>query len=86
MLKKEIKRQIIKEYGLHDKDTGSTAVQIALLNERIKNLSLHFRKHKKDHHSKRNYLILIHRRRKLLNYLKKNDFKKFQEVMKKLNV
>lgn len=80
------KQQIISDYKEHTKDTGSASVQIALLTERINQLSDHFKVHKKDHHSRRGLLSMVGKRRRLLNYLKKEDGKKYQEILDKLNL
>ena len=86
MLTKEAKQQIITEYGLNDKDTGSTEVQIALLTARILDLTEHFKTHKKDHSSRRGLLKLVGQRRTLLKYLKKKDLESYREILKKLNL
>ena len=80
------KQEIIKEYKQHDTDTGSPDVQVALLTTRISNLTEHFKKHKKDHHSRRGLLLLINKRRKLLTYLKNSDSNKYKELIKKLGL
>ncbi|HAK47573.1 MAG TPA: 30S ribosomal protein S15 [Spirochaeta sp.] len=86
MLTKEAKQEIITEYGLNDKDTGSTEVQIALLTARILDLTDHFKSHKKDHSSRRGLLKLVGQRRTLLKYLKKKDLDSYREILKKLNL
>ncbi len=86
VLVKDKKKDIIDNYKVHTKDTGSAIVQIALLSERIQALGEHFKSHKKDHHSRRGLLSLVGRRRRLLNYLKKKDVKKYEEVLEKLNL
>ena len=83
---KEKKREIIDSFKVHSRDTGSAEVQVAILTERITNLSEHFKYHKKDFHSRRGPLMLVGRRRRLLNYLKKKDGKKYEEVLEKLNL
>ena len=83
---KEVKTKLIDEFKINEHDTGSTEVQVAILTERIKNLSEHFKVHKKDNHSKRGFMALINRRKRLLNYLKRKDFDKYQEVIKKLGL
>ncbi len=85
-LAKEMKREIISNFGHHEGDTGSTEVQIALLTKRIQVLTEHFKVHKKDHNSRRGLLQLVGQRRKLLNYLKKKDLEKYREIIKKLNL
>lgn len=82
----EAKKKIIENYRLHDVDTGSDPVQIAILTDRINHLSEHFKKHKKDHHSRRGLLRLVNQRRKLLNYLKKRNTDKYNEVLSSLNL
>lgn len=82
----EVKKEIIDQFKLHVKDTGSPEVQIALLSKRIKLLTDHFKVHKKDHHSRRGLLKLVGQRRRLLNYLKKKDVDKYQVVIKELGI
>jgi len=86
VLVKEKKKNIIDSYKVHTRDTGSAEVQIALLTERINSLSGHFKLHKKDHHSRRGLLALVGRRRRLLNYLKKKDTKKYEGILEKLSL
>lgn len=86
VLVKERKSKIIDEFKVHSRDTGSTEVQIAILTERINILGEHFKHHKNDFHSRRGLLSLVGRRRRLLNYLKNKDIKKYEEVLKKLNL
>lgn len=86
MLTKERKAELIKAYGKNDKDTGSTAVQIAILTEEINLLNVHFEKHIHDFHSKRGLMCKIGQRRSLLDYLKKNDLKAYEELIKKLGL
>lgn len=83
---KEKRQAIINEFQIHNKDTGSPEVQVAILTERINNLSEHFKTHRKDHHSRRGLLKLVNRRRKLLDYLKSEDPKRYQEVITRLNL
>ncbi|MCP4546109.1 MAG: 30S ribosomal protein S15 [bacterium] len=85
-LETEIKKSIIEKYKLHDKDSGSAEVQIALLSERIIQLTEHFKVHKKDHHSRRGLMKLVGRRRRLLNYLKKNKLETYRELIKALKL
>jgi small subunit ribosomal protein S15 len=80
------KKGIIDQFKLHDKDTGSSEVQIALLTTRIKYLTEHFQFHKKDHHSRRGLLKLVGQRRRLLNYLKNKDADKYRTVIKELGI
>ena len=83
---KEKKQEIISDFKQHDTDTGSPEVQIALLSERINSLTEHFKKHKKDHHSRRGLLMLVNKRRKLLSYLRSTNNEKYQELIKKLGL
>lgn len=80
------KKEIIESYKIHAKDTGSAYVQIALLTERINQLSKHFEVHRKDHHSRQGLLKMVSTRRRLLAYLKKNDIKKYEELISKLGL
>ena len=75
-----------KEFSIHEKDTGSSEVQIALLTEKIENLSNHIKKSKKDKHSSVGLLKAVNRRKKLLDYLKKNKLESYQNVISKLNL
>jgi len=86
MLTPEEKEKIIKKYKLHDLDTGSPEVQIALLTEEIKRLLLHLKKHSKDFHSKRGLLKMVAKRRKFLSYLKEEDTKRYNSVVKKIGL
>lgn len=83
---KEKKKDIIENFKVHSRDTGSAEVQIALLSERINILGDHFKAHKKDFHSRRGLLMLVGRRRRLLDYLKQKDVKKYEELLEKLNL
>jgi len=83
---KKTKQNLISEYSINEKDTGSTEVQIAILSERIKNLTDHFKAHKHDNHSKRGLIAMVNKRKKLLKYLSNIDEKKLQEIKKKLNI
>lgn len=80
------KSEIISNYKLSDKDTGSSEVQIALLSARIAHLTDHLRSHKKDFHSRRGLIALTNRRRKLLNYLKKNKLEAYEAIIQKLGL
>lgn len=82
----EAKKDIIEKFKIHEKDTGSSEVQIALLTGRIDYLTNHFKIHKKDHHSRRGLLKLVGKRRRLLNYLKRNDVDKYRVVIKELGI
>ncbi len=86
VLVKEKKAKIIEEFKVNARDTGSAEVQIAILTERINLLGGHFKLHKKDFHSRRGLLSLVGTRRKLLNYLKKKDTRKYEEVLGKLSL
>lgn len=86
MLSPEEKNKIIKNYKLHEADTGSPEVQIALLTEEIKRLLLHLKKHSKDFHSKRGLLKMVSKRRGLLNYLKEEDIKRYNTIIKKIGL
>lgn len=85
-IKKETKTALIDEFKVHAKDTGSPEVQIAILTERINSLTEHFKVHKKDHSSRRGLLKLVSKRRRLLDYLKKHDNTKYQELLEKLKL
>lgn len=80
------KQAVIKEFATSKDDTGSPEVQIALITERIKNLSGHFETHKKDHHSRRGLLIMVGRRKRLLEYLKSTNVESYQATIKKLGL
>ncbi len=83
---KENKQEIISKFATNEKDTGSAEVQIAVISERIKNLSEHFKNHNHDNHSKRGLLALVNKRKKLLSYLSKRDNSKYLEIIKKLKI
>ena len=83
---KDIKKKLIDEFSLNEKDTGSAGVQIAVLTERIKNLTEHFKTHNKDNHSKRGLVSLVNKRKKLLNYLSKKNKSEYSDLIKKLNI
>ena len=85
MLKQE-KTAIIKEYGMHEGDTGSPEVQIAVLSKRIADLTEHLRTNKKDHHSRRGLLKMVGQRRNLLNYLMKNDINRYRAIVERLGL
>ena len=85
-LTKEQKETIVKKYAKSKNDVGSTEVQIALLTNEINNLTEHLKEHKHDYHSKRGLLMKVGRRKKLLDYLKKNDVVSYRELIKKLNL
>jgi small subunit ribosomal protein S15 len=86
MIETEQKKAVIDQHKRHDKDTGSTEVQVALLTERIRELTEHFKVHKQDHHSRRGLLKLVGRRRRLLDYLKKNDLQKYKDLIGQLGI
>lgn len=85
-LTKEVKQQIVKEFGKNEKDCGSTEVQIAILTKEINELTEHLKVHSHDYHSNRGLLMKVGRRKKLLEYLKNNDVKSYRETIKKLNL
>lgn len=85
-LTKEVKAKLVAEYGKNDKDTGSTAVQIAILTAEINELNVHFQTHIHDFHSKRGLMKKIGQRRSLLDYLKKEDLKAYEELITKLGL
>jgi len=85
-LKKEEKISIISVHKLHEKDTGSSEVQIALLTKRINDLTEHFKTHAKDHHSRRGLLKLVSQRRKLLDHLKEEDVSRYQNIIAQLGI
>lgn len=86
MISKEKKTQIIAEYGRKEGDTGSPEVQIALLTERIKELTEHLKVNQKDHHSRRGLLKMVGQRRGLLEYLKKNDVEAYRSLIARLGI
>ena len=86
MLNPEVKTKIIGNLQSHKKDTGSPEVQIGIFSEQIRLLTDHLRTHKKDHHSRRGLLMMVSKRRSLLDYLNKKDSNKYQEIIKKLDL
>jgi small subunit ribosomal protein S15 len=82
----EKKQEIIEKFKTHDTDTGSSEVQIALLSDRIKYLTEHFKVHSKDHHSRRGLLKLVGQRRRLLQYLKQKDISKYRAIIQELGI
>ena len=82
----ERKEALIKEHARGGTDTGSPEVQVAILSERIANLTEHFKTHKKDNHSRRGLLMLVGRRRRLLDYLKSKDVQRYADLIKRLNI
>jgi len=85
-LVQEKKKEIVEQFKSHEKDTGSSEVQVALLSERIRYLTEHFKAHKRDHHSRRGLLKLVGQRRRLLNYLKENKVDRYRMVIEKLGL
>lgn len=85
-LDKEKKGSILKDFKLHETDTGSADVQVALLTARINELAEHLKTHKKDHHSRRGLLRLVGKRRKLLDYIQRVNEKRYKEIIKKLEL
>ena len=79
-------REIVTQFGANESDTGNTRVQVALLTERINSLTEHLRTNKKDHHSRRGLLMLVGRRRRLLNYLQKKDLEGYRALIKELGL
>ena len=80
------KKEVISEYALKDGDTGSPEIQIAILTERISNLTEHFKTHKKDNYSRQGLLKMVNLRRKLLDYVKSKDQKRYEDIIKKLGI
>jgi small subunit ribosomal protein S15 len=85
-LAKETKERIVGEFRTHDGDTGSPQVQVALLSQRINELTEHFKTHKKDNHSRRGLLKMVSQRRSLLDYLKRTDIERYHEVVSRLGL
>ena len=83
---KKSKQEIISKFAINEKDTGSAEVQVAVISERIRKLTEHFKNHNHDNHSKRGLIALVNKRKKLLNYLSKKNESKYQEIIKKLNI
>lgn len=82
----ERKAELIKEYAVKDGDTGSPEVQVAVLTERIVNLTEHLKDHKKDHHSRRGLLVMVGQRRRLLDYTKKKSTTRYEDLIKRLGL
>ena len=80
------RKDVIEQFRLHETDTGSPEVQVALLSQRINHLTEHFKIHVKDHHSRRGLLMLVGQRRRLLDYLKKNDYERYQSLIHRLGI
>lgn len=85
-MEKAVKEELMKKHARHEGDTGSPEVQIALLTERINHLNDHLKMHKKDHHSRRGLLMMVGKRRGLLNYLMKQDIERYRAIIKALNL
>jgi small subunit ribosomal protein S15 len=85
-LTQEKKQELIEKFGRSDGDTGSTEVQVALLTERINELTEHLRSHRKDHHSRRGLLMLVGKRRRLLQYLERSDLERYRQVVADLGL
>lgn len=83
---KETKEQILQDYRTHDSDTGSPQIQIALLTQRINELTEHFKTHKKDNHSRRGLLKMVSQRRSLLDYLKRKDIEQYHTIVERLKL
>jgi small subunit ribosomal protein S15 len=83
---KEEKLELIKKFGANEKDSGKSEVQIALLTKRINDLTEHFGTHKKDHHSRRGLMMMVGKRRRLLDYLMKKDIARYRAIIKELNI
>jgi small subunit ribosomal protein S15 len=86
LIEKELKQQVIEQYKTHGADTGSPEVQIAILTTRIRQLTEHMKIHKKDFHSRRGLLIMVGKRRKLLQYLRNKDFMRYQTLIQSLGL
>ena len=82
----ETKKRIIADYGLTEADTGSPEVQVALLSHRIAHLTDHLKQHKHDHHTRRGLLLLVGRRRRLLNYMQKQDINRYRAIIERLRL
>jgi len=82
----ERKQELIDEFGANGNDTGSTAVQVAILTERIQNLTDHMKSHHKDYHSRRGLLMMVGQRRRLLDYMKRTNRERYQDVIKRLGL
>ena len=85
-IKKDTKKEIISKFATNEKDTGSAQVQIAVLSERINNLTWHFKLHKHDNHSKKGLVALVNKRKKLLSYIAKKNNDKYKEIIKELKI
>jgi len=85
-LTKQAKEEIVKTFGVNEKDTGKTEVQVALLTRRVEELTEHFKRHPKDNNSRRGLLKLVGQRRRLLTYLRKSNLDKYREIIERLNL
>ena len=85
-MNKEQKLELVKKFGANEKDSGKAEVQIALLTQRINDLTSHFDAHKKDHHSRRGLMMMVGKRRRLLDYLMKKDISRYRTIIKELNI
>lgn len=85
-ISKERKAELIKQYGKNEQDSGSAAVQVAILTDRIHELTEHMKSHKKDFHTRRGLLMLVGKRRRLLSYIKQNDITEYRELIKSLGI
>ncbi|MCH6574111.1 MAG: 30S ribosomal protein S15 [Bacteroidetes bacterium] len=83
---KEEKLEVIKKYGTNENDSGKSEVQVALLTKRINDLTSHFNVHKKDHHSRRGLMMMVGKRRRLLDYLVDKDIERYRTIIKELNI
>jgi small subunit ribosomal protein S15 len=86
MIEREKKLATVRQYQLHEKDSGSAEVQVALLTERINQMTEHFKTHEHDHHSRRGLLKLVGQRRRLLTYLSNNDVKRYRQLIARLGL
>ena len=86
MITKERKAELIKQFGKDEKDSGSAAVQVAILTERIRELTEHMKMHKKDFHTRRGLLMLVGKRRRLLSYIKQGDIEAYRSLIKELGI
>ena len=86
MISAERKRVAIESYRIHETDTGSPEVQVAILTERINELAVHFRSHQKDHHSRRGLLKIVSQRRRLLDYLRRSDLERYRSLIGRLGL
>jgi len=86
MITAERKKEVVAQYATKEGDTGSPEVQVAVLSERINNLTAHFKSHAKDHHSRRGLIAMVQTRRKLLDYVKKTDVKRYNSLIERLGL